>query len=133
MNWPLIAIHASLLKNGKVLVFDHEYMTTQPMLWEPTTQTFTDTPLVNHELLCSGHTQLTDGRIVVAGGHKPDRGEVGINTIYLYDPNTNTWTRSSDMAYDRWYPAVTKLSDGRVTTSEWAYYGRCLCRHSGDL
>jgi len=43
------------------------------------------------------------------------RGEVGINTTFQYDPDTNSWTPTADMAYDRWYPALTKLSDGRVS------------------
>lgn len=114
MSWPLIAIHANLLKNGKVLVWDEEDTVTQPRLWDPATLGLTDTPLVNDELWCAGHTLLADGRVFVAGGHRPHVGEVGISATYQYLPETNTWLRTADMLYDRWYPALTKLGDGRV-------------------
>jgi hypothetical protein len=114
MTWPLVAIHATLLKNGKVLVWDEQDSVTQPKLWDPGTLAFTDTPLVGSELFCAGHTQLADGRVLVAGGHHPQAGEVGTNVTYQYLPDTNSWVRTGDMFYDRWYPAITKLGDGRV-------------------
>jgi hypothetical protein len=112
--WPLVAIHANLLKTGKVLVFDEEDTTTHPMLWDPATQAFTSTGAVGNELWCSGHAQLADGTLFVAGGHQPHVGEVGIKATYVYNPDANTWSRSTDMAFQRWYPALTKLSDGRI-------------------
>jgi hypothetical protein len=85
MSWPLVAIHATLLTNGKVLVWDEQSSVTQPKLWDPGTLAFTDTPLVGSELFCAGHTQLADGRVLVAGGHHPQAGEVGTNITYQYD------------------------------------------------
>jgi hypothetical protein len=114
MDWPLIAIHAVLLKTSKVLVWDEQDTVTQPKLWDPATGAFADTPLVNDELFCAGQTQLADGRVLVAGGHQPHQGEVGIKATWEYLPDTDTWLRGSDMHVARWYPALTKLSDGRV-------------------
>jgi hypothetical protein len=119
MNWPLVAIHASLLKNGKVLVWDDEehdgiFSQVHPKLWNPVSNALTDTPIINEELFCAGHVNLADGRVFSAGGHLARAGETGIKSTYLYDADANTWTRSGDMAYDRWYPTLTKLSDGRV-------------------
>lgn len=114
MNWPLVAIHANLLKTGKVLVWDEEDTTTHPMLWDPATQSLTGTGAVGNELWCSGHVPLADGKLFVAGGHQPHVGEVGIKATYVYNPDANNWSRSSDMAFQRWYPALTKLSDGRI-------------------
>jgi hypothetical protein len=119
MNWPLVAIHASLLKNGKVLVFDDEehdgfFGQVHPKVWDPVSNALTDTPIINEELFCAGHVNLADGRVFAAGGHLPRAGETGIESTYLYDADANTWTRSGDMAYARWYPTLTKLSDGRV-------------------
>ena len=114
MAWPLVALHANLLKTGKVLVWDEEDTTTHPMLWDPATQAFTATGAVGNELWCSGHAQLADGTLFVAGGHQPHVGEVGIKATYVYNPDANTWSRSSDMTFQRWYPALTKLSDGRI-------------------
>ena len=114
MNWPIVAMHANLLKNGKVLVWDEEDTVTQPKVWDPATLAFTNTPLVNDELWCAGQTQLADGQLLVAGGHTPHVGEVGISSTYQYLPDTNTWLTTSDMLYDRWYPTLTRLGDGRV-------------------
>jgi hypothetical protein len=114
MAWPLVAIHAALLKTGKVLFFDDEFGVTHPMLWDPATLALTNTPAVNNELFCAGQTQLADGRLLVVGGHQPNVNEGGINTTYTYLPDTDTWVRTGDMAYKRWYPAITRLGDGRV-------------------
>jgi Domain of unknown function (DUF1929)/Bacterial Ig domain/Putative Ig domain len=113
-SWPLIAINANLLKTGKVLVWDHENVVTGPLVWDPVTTEFTATPLVNDELFCSGQVNLADGRVFTAGGHKVGGSEDGIKSTYIYDPDANTWTKTGDMAYDRWYPGQTKLGDGRV-------------------
>jgi hypothetical protein len=119
MDWPLVTIHASLLKTGKVLVWDDEehegiFGPVHPKVWDPVSNGLTDTPALNEELFCAGHVNLADGRVLTAGGHLPHGGESGIKSTYLYDVDTNTWTRSGDMAYDRWYPTLTKLSDDRV-------------------
>jgi hypothetical protein len=114
--WPLVAIHASLLKNGKVLVFDHEHEigVTHPKLWDPITNTFLDTPSIAAQIFCSGHVPLPNGNILTAGGHSTNAGELGIHATYEYDPSANTWAHTNDMAYARWYPTLTPLSDGRV-------------------
>jgi Domain of unknown function (DUF1929)/Bacterial Ig domain/Kelch motif len=114
LAWPLVAMHANLLKTGKVLVYDEENAITHPMLWDPATQAFTDTGTLGKEIWCSGHAQLADGKLFVAGGHLANGGEDGIKSTYVYNPDANTWSQSSDMAYPRWYPALTKLSDGRI-------------------
>jgi hypothetical protein len=119
INWPLVAIHASLLKNGKVLVWDDEehdgiFGQVHPKVWDPASNGLIDTPIISEELFCAGHVNLADGRVFSAGGHLPRAGESGIKSTYLYDADANTWTRTGDMAYDRWYPTLTKLSDGRV-------------------
>jgi hypothetical protein len=51
---------------------------------------------------------LQDGRVLVAGGafFKP--------TAEIYDPATDTWTLTGDMATDRSSHAMTVLQDGRV-------------------
>ncbi|MCQ4209306.1 kelch motif-containing protein [Streptomyces longispororuber] len=69
------AIHAALLHTGKVLIvagsgneqkkFDAGSFDT--ILWDPTANTFKKiaTPV---DFFCSGHAQLPDGRLLVAGG-----------------------------------------------------------------
>jgi hypothetical protein len=69
------AIHAALLHTGKVLIvagsgneqkkFDEGSFDT--VLWDPATDTFKKIPTPD-DFFCSGHAQLPDGRLLVAGG-----------------------------------------------------------------
>ncbi|MDN3024916.1 kelch motif-containing protein [Streptomyces sp. S.PB5] len=69
------AIHAALLHTGKVLIvagsgneqekFDEGSFDT--VLWDPTANTFKKIPTPD-DFFCSGHAQLPDGRLLVAGG-----------------------------------------------------------------
>ncbi|MEU7027103.1 galactose oxidase-like domain-containing protein [Streptomyces sp. NPDC014779] len=69
------AIHAALLHTGKVLLIagsgnnqqKFDAGTFDTVLWDPVKNTFKkiDTP---EDFFCSGHTQLPDGRLLVAGG-----------------------------------------------------------------
>lgn len=68
-------IHAALLHTGKVLLIagsgndekSFDAGTFQTVLWDPSDDTFShvDTP---EDFFCAGHTQLPDGRLLVAGG-----------------------------------------------------------------
>ncbi|MFJ6740215.1 galactose oxidase-like domain-containing protein [Streptomyces sp. NPDC091279] len=69
------AIHAALLHTGKVLIvagsgneqkkFDKGSFDT--VLWDPKANTFKKIPTPD-DFFCSGHAQLPDGRMLVAGG-----------------------------------------------------------------
>lgn len=69
------AIHAALLHTGKVLIiagsgneqrkFDEGSFDT--VLWNPRDNTFRKVP-TPEDFFCSGHAQLPDGRLLVAGG-----------------------------------------------------------------
>ena len=48
------------------------------------------------------------------GGHI--NGHIGLNTAYIFNPQSQTWTKSGSMTYGRWYPTMTALPDGRVIT-----------------
>lgn len=69
------AIHAALLHTGKVLLIagsgnDQETFdagTFETVLWDPGDNIFQKIP-TPHDLFCSGHAQLPDGRLLVAGG-----------------------------------------------------------------
>lgn len=70
-------IHAAVLHTGKVLLiagsgnnlrnFDAKKFET--VLWDPETNVFKHIPTPN-DMFCSGHTQLPDGKLLVAGGTK---------------------------------------------------------------
>jgi galactose oxidase len=130
---PNVAIHTSVLPNGKVLFWGrrdhptgsmHEHQCT-PYVWDPKTGELTPTPQPRRadgtkvNLFCSGHAFLPDGRLLVVGGHVTD-GD-GLDQACVYDCRTNTWTALPVMNNRRWYPTATTLSDGTVLVSSGSY------------
>ena len=66
-------------------------------------------------LFCSGHSFLSDGRVLVSGGHQsPDRDAVGEPHTNIFDYRTNSWVRGPDMNKGRWYPYNVTLSNGET-------------------
>jgi hypothetical protein len=110
--WPLVAIHAVLLPNGKVLVWDLVGPTQQ--VWDPATNTFNDVTdtTVSFNYFCAGQTMLGDGRVLVDGGHIDY--DIGVTQVHAFNPVTNTWSALAQMSSARWYPTVITLGDGRA-------------------
>ncbi|MER5885580.1 kelch motif-containing protein [Streptomyces sp. NPDC001941] len=69
------AIHAALLHTGKVLLIagsgnnqkNFDAGTFETILWDPAKNTFKKIP-TPEDFFCAGHSQLPDGRLLVAGG-----------------------------------------------------------------
>ena len=58
-------------------------------------------------LFCSGHAFLSDGRLLVVGGHVDFDGD-GLNATHTF--GDGTWINHPDPMNDgRWYPTVTAL------------------------
>jgi hypothetical protein len=114
MSWPLVAVHATLLNTGQVLMWDawETGGTASARLWNPTTQAFTGVPNSFSQLFCSGHATLADGRAIVIGGH--NGGDTGIVDTDIFNQSTSAWSRVANMNQARWYPSATTLADGRV-------------------
>ena len=114
MNWPLVAVHATMLHTGEVLMWDGwESPVSNAKLWNPTTNTFIDVP-VTSGLFCSGHATLSNGELLVMGGHTPTGA--GIKDVNIFNPITRSWTKKPDMQVARWYPSVTQMPDNRMLT-----------------
>ena len=109
-DWPIVAVHLQLLRNGKVLSWGK---VGDPYVWNRATNTFTPRPSASH-LFCSGHSFLPDGRLLVTGGHIDD--DRGLPDANIFDPATETWTRVANMARGRWYPTNTTLPNGELLT-----------------
>jgi Domain of unknown function (DUF1929) len=74
-KYRINAIHAALLHTGKVLLIagsgnnetNFRAKSFKSVLWDPENNTFKEIPTPK-DMFCSGHTQLPDGRLLVAGG-----------------------------------------------------------------
>jgi hypothetical protein len=144
----VLPVHAALLHTGKVLFFagsgnnairfqspDFGNVAKQiytSVVWDPNKSvldpnTFLHPPTLRRadgtviDYFCCGHTFLSDGRVLVAGGtdkydvmQPPGMGFEGIRDTLLFDPDPlkETWTAAQSMAHGRWYPTVILLSDG---------------------
>ncbi len=130
-------VHAALLHTGKVLFITADETT---LLWDPedtTAATFENPANQPHLLpdaaqgfsvLCSGHSFLSDGRLLAVGG-----GGYGHNSKavwgYKFDPVTKAWARTSGrMVHERWYPTVLTMGDQRIANSHELLI---TCGHGG--
>jgi len=109
-SWPIIGLHVHLLRNGKVLSWGKFGL---PYIWDPATKVFTAVPSPDW-IFCSGHTFLSDGSLLVNGGHISD--DHGIPDANLFDPGTMTWRSRPAMAKGRWYPTTTTMANGEAVT-----------------
>ncbi|GAA2600990.1 hypothetical protein GCM10010435_95460 [Winogradskya consettensis] len=126
-NSPVRAIHTVVLKNGDVLLVagsgnDPDAFaqgTFKTSVYHPRTGTFTAvaTPA---DLFCSGHVQLSDGRVLIMGGNKDypaadaSHGYKGLKDSYIFDPATSAYTKVNDMSAGSWYPSATVMGNGDV-------------------
>ena len=120
---PIVAIHTSLLPNGKVLFFTRQQDSTgndnvngfsRSYVWDPASgsvisEAFNGTT----NLFCSGHAFIHDGRLLVTGGHLGGdlRGEPDAN---FYDWNTGAWSSAASMGRGRWYPTNVALGNSEM-------------------
>ena len=81
VNWPVVAVNAALLPNGKVLAYDsmgdnatETYPTqdhTRATVWNPANGAQTPVDLnTGYNIFCSGLAHLMDGTMFIAGGNK---------------------------------------------------------------
>ncbi len=111
--WPFMAAHGHLLPNGKILFWPSFDLGNNPTLWDPVANTFSSVPIAAYNIFCSGHSFLSDGTLLVTGGHDGSSG-YGYAYSSLYDPIKNAWTQTSNMNDARWYPTNTTLPNGDV-------------------
>jgi chitodextrinase len=109
---PIVSVHQVLLPNGRILMSDGQSFGPDAQVWDYRTNGFTSAP-VPANVFCSAAEQMSDGRILVVGGHN-NAAHAGLSVVNVFDPVTQSWAVLPDMAYPRWYPTVTMLPTGRL-------------------
>lgn len=124
VDWPVVAINAALLPNGKVLAYDsigdHATGTypvqdhTRATVWDPSTGSQSDVTLSDgYNMFGSGFSLLANGNAFIAGGTR-DQQDDGIVQTHYFDWSTGTWRLGVNMALARWYPTVTAMGNGEM-------------------
>jgi YVTN family beta-propeller protein len=127
-NWPLIAVHAVLTPDGRVLTYGTDGNGQQTGffiydIWDPTVggagvghvtlpnQTGTD-------LFCSSQIVLPQsGNIFISGGDNFVSGQTnntGNNNSNVFTPATNALARGNNLNRARWYSSSTTLFNGET-------------------
>ena len=97
-NWPLVAIHMTLLPNGQILAWDGAAELGAAYQWNPSTNAFTAV-LPPDNIFCAGHAPLADGRLFVVGGRIANY--VGIADANFFDPVTRVWSAAPSMTVEQ--------------------------------
>lgn len=108
---------ANLLPNGKVLIagghddrgFDFSLSGSE--LYNPASQTWTNTGSLNAARYLHTATLLANGKVLVTGGSNHTNA---ISTSDLYDPTTGSWTPTGPLITARGMHTANLLPDGRV-------------------
>ena len=134
-----LPVHIALLHTGKVLVFggsgnDPNYLNNPfpAEIFEPNEIGKDNGRIyaisnngIKGDIFCAGHTFLSDGKLLLAGGtYKYDGSFInpklppfsGLEHTYIFDPISLTWERAQNMKHGRWYPTCIMASDGRIIT-----------------
>ncbi len=124
----VVGIHAALLREAKVLFFSHgdppeiaegeQAIEVGSAVLDFSADHVTQQKL-DPGVICSGHTFLPDGRLVVCGS---EREGAGVNALRLFDPEagksepggSRAWQHLENLTEVRWYPTCVELPDGRI-------------------
>lgn len=137
-NTTTVAIHATLLPNGKILYMagsgyssSHQDGPYEIRVLDLGSGSETEMQLPD-DIFCVGQAQLSNGNILFAGGTL--RYDIasdncngkwqGLNVAYEYSLSSASFVKVTSMRHGRWYPTCVTLPDGRVfTVSGYDEYG----------
>lgn len=128
VSWPLIAIHAVLLPDGRVMSYGTDGQGNQTGqfiydVWNPTQGTAAASHLTlpnttGTDVFCSGQILLpASGAVLLTGGDKTVNGtrNYSVNDVNLFDWRTSSlYSAQQPMAFLRWYPSVLTLASGET-------------------
>lgn len=111
---------ATLLQSGKVLAaggFNFSSNLASTEIYDPTTNTWGNVGNLLIGRTSHTATLLLSGKVLVTGGssnHPTTNFTIKLGSAELYDPGTNTWSRTSTLGTARAAHSATLLPDGRV-------------------
>lgn len=140
VDLPVVAIHSTMMRTGKVLIFAYPWRPgrTDPdtgaelgdpgystaYVFDPATgrSKQIDPPIDPDTgkpayIFCAGTSLLPDGRVLVVGGNVGDPTAAqnkGLNTVFTFDPATESWQTHERTRQGRWYPTLLEIGDGRT-------------------
>lgn len=126
LSWPLIAIHAVLLPDGRVMTYGSDGQGNQTAeftydVWDPAKGTAAASHLTlpnttGTDTFCSGQIVLpSSGAVLLTGGDKTLNGvrNYSVNDVNLFDWRSNSlYSAQQPMSFLRWYPTVLTLANG---------------------
>jgi hypothetical protein len=129
-NLPMRAIHATLLRNGKVLLIAgsgneqavFQAGSFQAGLLSPATGAYQP---INppYDMFCAGHAQLPNGNILIVGGTAQYPSATtdwkGSKRVHEFDVARERWVSRASLAHGRWYPSSVQAPSGHV----WNFAG----------
>jgi len=110
----------STLKDGRVFITGGSNGSTQissSYIYDPSTNTWTraaDLPIALQHI---AQSTLADGRVIVTGGTIYNKAQNVNNlqsSVFIYSPQTNSWSRGADVPYTVMDHAQSVLPDGRL-------------------
>src|SRR5712691_11605403 len=124
---------ATLLNSGKVLIVSGDSVSE---IYDPETRSFSSTANSVGGDRFEGYTAtlLNSGKVLVAGGYGLNAqatNPMAFASAALYDPNTNSFTRTGSMTVARWDHTATLLNDGRVLITGGSCYPNSGCNAGG--
>ena len=111
------AFSGTLLNNGKILLVGGQVgdaSLASAELYDPATGTSTPTGEMSVGRSFHSATLLTDGRVLIAGGHRFNHRFSALASAEIYDPATGMFAPTGDMSTVRQEHTATLLPDGRV-------------------
>ncbi len=126
VTWPLIAIHAVLLPDGRVMSYGTNASGAQGAqliydIWDPTLGTDSNSHLVlpnttNTDIFCSAQSVMISGDVLTSGGDLTVNGirNSANNGTTIFSPSANTLTANTPMTYARWYGSLVSLPNGKL-------------------
>lgn len=122
IDTEVVPVFQAVLPSGKVLIWDsigdgaaesdpNTHNFTRAMVWNPADNSFRRVDVQGYNIFCAGFAHMPNGNILVAGGNANAYLE-GLVQTHIFDWQTETWSRGTDMAASRWYPSVTAMANG---------------------